>query len=427
MTALSAPMLQSVPVTLRPLSGFERLFWAIDKINGFNFGIAVSFRGAIAHARWQAAFAQVQKRHPLLNAQINEDDPYAPYFERGAGLPVPLAFLRRNSSADWQRVMEDEVAQPFDLSIAPLLRAVVLEDDEGCDLVLTVDHLIADGMGVLALVRDLLAALSGQALAELPLPPSSEDRAIQVRASNRLLAPDDAAGQAAEPQPRNRAFASRNRKGRCAITAIRFSPEETARLLGYARREQTTMGAVLAAATAEAVRDLSPELKESDLRLTTALDARPYLGNEDDFVLSIISPRAIAPYPAGDLAASARAIKSQIAPFQSFDAIEATFARVGAVLAQKLDAATVVNVLSQGFGSDVLVSNLKTVEFAPACDGLVVESVWGPSVLAGVEGEHTVGSATFGGALHLVYSSFTPLPGLLEAVHEKMASACRAD
>lgn len=422
MTALPASPLQSAAEALRPLSGFERLFWAIDKVNGFNFGIAVSFRGTIVHARWQDAFAQMQKRHPFLNVAINDDDPYAPHFTCGAGLPVPLAFLRRDSSTDWQRVMESEIAQPFDPSTPPLLRAAVLEDEKGCDLVLTANHVIADGLGVLALIRDMLQALSGQALADLPVPPSAEERATQIRASNPLP-PADAAAQDAEPQPRNRTFASRNRKSRSAITAIRFSPQETAQLLRYARREQTTIGAVLLAATAAALRDLSPQLEESDLRLTTAVDARPYLGNEDDFVLSIISPRAIVSYPDQELSASARAIKSQVTPHQSFQAIEATFTRVGAVLAQRLDAATIVNLLSQGFGSDVLVSNLKTVEFPPATDGFAAESLWGPSVLTGVEGEHAVGSATLGGALHLVYSSFTPVSGLLEMVREKLTAA----
>jgi hypothetical protein len=48
----------------------------------------------------------------------------------------------------------------------------------------------------------------------------------------------------------------------------------------------------------------------------------------------------------------------------------------------------------------------------------------GPSVLAGYEGEHFICPTTFGGALHLVYSSFTPIPGLLEAIKQKIASAC---
>lgn len=421
MTTLPVSAPPNISVKLRPLGGFEHLFWAVDKINGFNFGIAISFSGNLEHARWRAAFDKVQQRHPFLDAAINEDDPLAPCFARGAGLPIPLIFQRRTSSTQWQRVMEMEISEPFDLSAGPLVRATLLEDDRGCDLVLTAHHAVIDGIGVLALVRDLLTALAGHPLPDLPIPPSSEQRAIQMRSSNSL--PAALEGAAAEPQPRNRTYASRNCKGNAAIAALRFSPEQTARLLKYARTEQTTIGALLLAATASAVRDLSPHLNEADLRLTTAVDTRPYVGNQEDFVLSVISPRAIDPHPGQNLAASARAIKSQIAPFQSFLAIEATFARVSGVLAQKHDAATLVNMLAQGFAHDVGVSNLRTVAFPVQPDGLVVESVWGPSVLVGYQGEQFIGSATFNGSLHLVYSSFTPLPGLLEAVHRKLISA----
>jgi len=423
MTTLPVSALPDVRAKLRPLSGFEHLFWALDKINGFNFGMAISFRGTIAHSRWRDAFARVQKRHPFLDVGINEDDPHAPWFARGAGRPIPLTFLRRNSSTDWQRVMESEIAEPFDLSTGPLLRAAILEDEKASDLVLTTHHAVIDGMGVLAVVRELLCVLAGEALAGLPIPPPAEERATAIRAANPLPAAIDLTNYSAEPQPRNRTYSSRNRKGKCAIASIRLSPDESARLLRFARREQTTIGAVLMAAAASALRELSPQLKQADLRLTTALDARPYIANEEDFVLSVISPRAIAPYPKEELAASARAIKAQIAPAQSFLVIEATFTRVGAILTQNLDAAALVNMLVEAVGHDVLVSNLKTVEIPIQPDGLMVESVWGPSVLCGYEGEHAIGAATFDGALHLVHSSFTPVAGLLDTIHEKLMAA----
>lgn len=423
MTTLPVSAPPDASARVRSLSGFEHLFWAIDKINGFNFGIAVSFAGTMANSRWRDAFAQVQKRHPLLDAAINDNDPFAPYFTRGSGLPIPLTFQLRRSHEDWKRVMESEIAEPFDLSTGPLLRAAVLEDENGCDLVLTAHHAVTDGMGVLALVRELLRVLAGETLAELPVPAPAEERAAGIRASNPLPAALDLAVYAAEPQPRNRVYVSRNRKGKCAIASIRLSQEQTAQLLHFARREQTTIGAVLLAATASALRDLSPQLQEADLRLTTALDARPYLGNEEDFVLSINSPRAIAPYPDEGLAASARSIKSQIIPAQSFLAIEMVFGRIAGILAQNLDAATLVNLLVQAVGHDLGVSNLRTVEFPVQPDGLMVESVWGPSVLCGYEGEHFIGSATYGGSLHLVYSSYAPLSGLLESVQAKMIAA----
>jgi NRPS condensation-like uncharacterized protein len=251
--------LQKSGATLRALSAYERLLLAVDKINGFNFGVAVSFGCRLAEARWRAAFEQVRRRHPLLNAGINEDDPHAPYFTRGAGLAIPLEFLRRDSAAHWQRVMEASIAAPFELATGPLLRAIVLEDERGCDLVLIANHAVIDGMGVIALVRDLVRALGGESLAELPVPPSADERASKVRDAN--AASDAPAWAVAEMQPRNRTYASRNRKGKAAISTLRLSTEQTAGLLRYARREQTTIGAVLLAATASALRAPCPQLR----------------------------------------------------------------------------------------------------------------------------------------------------------------------
>lgn len=424
MTALHVSHLPGGQATLRPLSGYERLFLALDVVNGFNFAIAVTFSGIIAHSRWQAAFAQLQKRHPLLNATINVDDWHAPTFVHGAGDPIPLTFLGRTSATDWQHVMESEIAEPFDLSAAPLLRAAIVEDDAGSDLVITANHVIADGIGILALVGELLRALAGHTLDELPLPPSAEERVAAIVASESGLVLDAAAIDEFAPAPTPRAFASRNRKGKNTISALRLSPAHSALLLNYARRNQTTIGAVLLAALASAVRRVSPDQSSSDLQWSTPVNARPYLGNEGDLVVSVISARGIDPHSGDDLFVAARAVKSSIARYQTFRAIQATYTRVGAVYAQKLDAATLVKAVVSIAGHDLMLSNLKTAEFPVEPDGLSVESVWGPSVLLGVEGEQMIGSVTFGGALHLLYSSFTPLPGLLEAVSETIEVAC---
>lgn len=426
MTTLSVSALPRASATIRPLSGYERLFLAVDIVNGFNFAIAVTFSGVIAHSRWQAAFAQLQKRHPLLNAVISVDDWHAPTFQHGSGDPIPLAFLRRTSATDWQQVMESEIAEPFNLSLPPLLRAAIVEDDAGCDLVITANHVVADGIAIVALVAELLRALAGHTLEELPPPQSAEERVAAIIVSESGLALDSATIDEFAPAPTPRAFTSRNRKGKNTISALRLSPAQSEQLLDCARRNQTTVGAVLLAALAFAVRKVSPDQSGSDLQWSTPVNARPYLGNEGDFAISVISARGIDPHSGVDLFAAARTVKSNIARFQNFRAIQATYTRVDAIYAQKLDAATLVNAVVSIAGHDLMIGNLKTAEFPVEPEGLRVESVWGPSVLLGIEGEQMIGSVTFGGALHLLYSSFKPLPGLLEAVRETIENACAA-
>jgi hypothetical protein len=260
----------------------------------------------------------------------------------------------------------------------------------------------------------------------LPLPQSAEARVAAIVASEPGLALDAAVIDEFTPTPTPRAFTPRNRKGKNTISALRLSPAQSTLLLERSRQNQTTVSAVLLAALAFAVRRLSPDQSGSDLQWSTPVNTRPYLGNEGDLAVSVISARGIDPHSGDDLFAAARTVKSNIAKFQNLRAIPATFTRVDAIYAHKLDAATLVKAVVSNAGHDLMLSNLKTAEFLVEPDGLTVESVWGPSVLLGIEGEQMIGSVTFGGALHLLYSSFTPLPGLLAAVSDMIETACNA-
>ena len=62
-------------------------------------------------------------------------------------------------------------------------RVNILEDDHGCDLIVTAHHAILDGMGALRLIRDVLAVLSGERLAPLAMPLAAEDRIEEARSS----------------------------------------------------------------------------------------------------------------------------------------------------------------------------------------------------------------------------------------------------
>jgi hypothetical protein len=122
---------------------------------------------------------------------------------------------------------------------------------------------------------------------------------------------------------------------------------------------------VLLAALSSALRKFSPSLQHSDIQVAAPVDARPYLGNQSDFVLSISSSRAASPHTEPDLWANARVIRSELAPFLSIDAIEEAFNRVEAALALKLEPSALVERIIQNFGHHVLLSNLKHADFPP--------------------------------------------------------------
>jgi hypothetical protein len=412
----------------RPLSPFERLFDTIDQTNGLNFCIAVSFQGKVARSRWTAAFARVQQRHPFLNASLNRDDAHAPYIQRAEGFPIPLTFEPRTSSTQWQSTMEAQGEEPFAASAAPLLRVNVLEDEHDCDIIVTAHHAILDGVGALCLIRDVLAVLSGKELTALAMPPAAEDRLEEARSLNE--APSTIDPQAAEAWRQflagrpPRFFERHTGTRRPIISSLRLSLDETGELLRCARKQQTTLSAVLLTALASTVRELNPSLAESDIGFSIPVDTRPYLKNGDDFVLSITLPQGVCLYPATEFWENARALRPQLTAFQSLDAIEAYFGVVKTAMDLKLDANTLIDVVAKQGGVDITLTNLKHVTFPLLPDGLTVEAVWGPSVSSCVAGGLVLGSATFNGALHLVCTTYTPLPQFFGKLHEILTKAC---
>lgn len=429
MTTQTAPGPRIQTAVLRGLSPLEHLFDIIDRTNGFNFSIAACFRGKVAHSDWAAAFARAQQRHPFLNASLNHNDAQAPYLCHVEGSRIPLTFEQRISASQWQRVMEAQAEAPFGACAAPLVRVDILEDDHGCDLIVTAHHAILDGMGALSLITDVLSILSGKELPALGIPAAAEDLVAHARSFG-------AAGSTIDPQAADawqqllatrppRSFERYRGMRRPTISSLHLSPEETGRLLACARRQQTTLGAVLVTALAAAVRQLTPSLRESDLHFSLPADARPYLKNRDDFVLSITLPQGVCLYSGGSFWEDVRALRPQFTAFQGLDAIEAYFGAVKAFMNLNLEPTTLIDVLAQKRGVDFGLTNLKCVEFPVLPDGLAVEAVWGPSVSSPVAGCLILGAATYNGALRLVCTSYRSLPELPCILNAILASACQ--
>jgi hypothetical protein len=75
------------------------------------------------------------------------------------------------------------------------------------------------------------------------------------------------------------------------------------------------------------------------------------------------------------------------------------------------------------FSDTMLVSNLGQVPYSPSFGELTIEALWAPVVLRGHDAEQTIGVSTINGALHLVHSSWYPLPRFLEEIEARLQNA----
>jgi hypothetical protein len=84
-----------------------------------------------------------------------------------------------------------------------------------------------------------------------------------------------------------------------------------------------------------------------------------------------------------------------------------------------------MSALMAGFRFDINISNLGQLPIETRFGDLTFKRLWGPSILAGFEGEQQIGAATIDGSLSLLHTSYRPLSGFLESIEDHLRAACR--
>ncbi|HWP07226.1 MAG TPA: condensation domain-containing protein [Polyangiaceae bacterium] len=178
----------------RELNEIEYLNWCIAQ--PYNMVVAVEIRGEIEPERLRLALGKAQVRHPLLAVNTELGSNGVPWFTSDGVGPIPLSVVRDSSHEQARAFAEQELTASFERDRAgsprlPLLRVALFlppAAGETCSLVLGVQHVIADGLSMVFLVRDLLRWIEDPD-AELPVlnaPASADDvlpRTVRRRVS----------------------------------------------------------------------------------------------------------------------------------------------------------------------------------------------------------------------------------------------------
>jgi hypothetical protein len=92
-----------------------------------------------------------------------------------------------------------------------------------------------------------------------------------------------------------------------------------------------------------------------------------------------------------------------------------------------LDVSGAADLAARLFGFDFHMSNLGALPIETTFGDLKLQSIWGPAVLLGFEGEQMVGVSTLNGSLCLLHTTHAPLPSLLDLMEEVLISACGSE
>jgi hypothetical protein len=401
---------------LRPLGAGEQYFWLSDQNSAKHFVIAAEIAGDAPVEAWISAVAAVQRRHPLLRVSVDYGPDGLPCFREHAKIPIPVRIAAEQESAGWQSEMSRELATPIPFSGAPLVRITLLRKRAGSTLLLSMHHSIADGLSSAFVIRDILEALAGKLLRPLILTESQENLC-----SAQAGTPPPASAPAHPP-----ATLLRRDAGGPAVHALKLSKELTLRLRTHAREVGATVHGALVAALAFAGRQLSPDWLTYPVRIVSPVDNRRLLGLEDQCALSIIFPTgAYAPDSQDSLWDVARAVKDELTPVRTAEGLSTVFCGFRQLMSTSPGVAQIAAFELQACACEGMVSNLGVLPFTTSVGRFKLESLWGPAVFVGIEGEQMIGVATLNGAIHLLHTSYTPVPKLLQRMQATLEAMAR--
>jgi hypothetical protein len=152
----------------RYLGGLERQFHQQNLVGSTNICTVLRLRGSLDLPRLQDATQRLGELYPLLRASIVAD-PYLRFSLEHAPASIPFQVARMQGDEHWRRLLEKELHRSYQAAEG-LSYVHVLKSDSGCDILLSLNHALADGLSSSYLCRALLLLYKGESLP--PAPPS---------------------------------------------------------------------------------------------------------------------------------------------------------------------------------------------------------------------------------------------------------------
>jgi hypothetical protein len=406
------------PTTLiRPVDAQERIFYRYSERNPAHFVQVAEFDEVLTANRLKPALAAVQRRHPLLSAHVEDRPGIRLGFYRAAHVaPIDLT-VRCDTETSWEALAAEELSRTFDRSRAPLMRASLLQGPASSALLLTFDHTLADGISSVLVLNDIIAALNGVTLPNLPVPQSQENMLARTLPKVEPLDPSELPDDPRMHTP------SAIRPFDGALTNVHtmaMTEVDTARLAHRCRAERTTVHAAMVVAMC---RVRAAERGENFVRVLNPINFRALIGGPEDCGLYVQSTlTGLSPWDGTPFWDQARATTAHLEVARSARGIRA--ASLAVQLAMTIDAETshAEDLFSRVCPFDMIVSNLG-VQNLNGAGPLRPTAVWGPVVQGQIEGEHVSGITTYEGRLRMVTCGYSVPATFLKSVADALVAA----
>ncbi|MGV9142183.1 MAG: condensation domain-containing protein, partial [Promethearchaeota archaeon] len=142
----------------RKLNEIEYLIWSFGQPNYMS--MSVTIEGKLDKGRLRNTLDKVQEKHPMLWAQLVTDEHQFPYFIWDKVRKIPIEVIPRRRDDLYEEIVEEEFITPFETGIDskfPLIRVKLLYSEDKSVIIISLQHVIGDGLSMGFIFRDLLS------------------------------------------------------------------------------------------------------------------------------------------------------------------------------------------------------------------------------------------------------------------------------
>jgi NRPS condensation-like uncharacterized protein len=308
-------------------------------------------------------------------------------------------------------MVAEELSRPFDRSTAPLMRAGLITSAPYYAVVLTFNHIIADGISSVMVLNDLLSALNGQVLPKLPVPPAVEEvlartlTAVDHPVPLATAAPDSRTGRSHSLRPFDGTAPH--------IHSVVIDSAATAQLVSRCRREQTTVHSAIATAVS---RIYSEQYGDDYVRAFTPINIRRLINVDGDCADYLSSTTTgVSPMDGAPFWEQARAITAHLEVARSAAGVLAAASAIEHAIGIDVDATTVEGLFTSALSFEFMATNLGVQDFQ-GTGPIHPTALWGPVQENQITDNFVIGSATYRGVLRIVTCAYEPAATFLDAV-----------
>jgi hypothetical protein len=297
------------------------------------------------------------------------------------------------------------------------MRASLLQGPASSALLLTFDHTIADGISSVMVLKDVLAALNGAALPNLPTRQSQEQIIARTLGA---IDPFDPAELPDDPRMRTPTAIRPFDGALTNVHTLAMTEVDTARLALRCRTERTTVHAAMVVAMC---RVRAAERGEEFVRVLHPINFRALIGVEGDCGLYFQSTwTGLAPADGAPFWEQARATTAHLEIARSARGIRTASLAVQQAMTVDGECIDAEKLFSRMLPFDMLVTNLG-VQNIDGSGPLRPTAVWGPLVQGQIDGEHVTGITTYEGKLRMVTCGYSVPSTFLKSVGDALAAA----